>query len=174
MSFLIALYLGLYFSILNESKECLMRVSFIFLLLLLVGSKAHAFQWSSAEFVEKCSVVHHKILDIEDQATANYCIGVLRGAFTGILFTGAIKDGRFREAAEGGTFELPQCLLATDDGKFWTLLKDVVAQMRINNRDSKVESEPNTATSALIMALIQLYPCLLDPGLNNHLDGEGS
>ncbi|WP_207001869.1 hypothetical protein [Microbulbifer salipaludis] len=54
------------------------------------------------------------------------------------------------------------------------MLKDVIAQMRINNRHIKAKDVSNTAAIALITAMADLYPYLLVQRLDSHLGGENS
>ena len=113
---------------------------------------AYAHNWSVGEYIEKCSVVHQKTIRTEDEEIVGYCMGVLKGAIAGIMVTESLKTEEMK---------LPECLLTNGETKFWNIQKDVIATMRINTRGRDILQVPNTANGAVVMALIQLYPCLL-------------
>ena len=127
---------------------------YLFIIALLTwGPSASAFQWSVNEYIEKCSVVHQKSIAESDMETVGYCMGVLKGAFAGILVT---------KSLETGELEIPDCISLEDKNSYWEIQKDVLATMRLKFKHMESATEPNTANAAVVFALIELRPCLLD------------
>ncbi len=82
-----------------------------------------------------------------------YCMGVLKGVVSGLTLSSFIEK-------KGDEF-FP-CFFEMGPKKYWDLQKDVLAVMRLEIRDKMIAYSPNTANIAVGMALIKLYPCLLD------------
>ena len=99
-------------------KKCL-----LVLVLSLCTSSAYAFQWSVNEYVDNCSIVHQKTIAPDEMETVGYCMGVLKGAFAGILVT---------KLLETGELNLPDCISINEKTKFWEIQKNVLATMRLN------------------------------------------
>ena len=112
---------------------------------------ASAHDWSANEYIDKCSVVHQKTIRAEDEEIVGYCMGVLKGAIAGIFVSKSLAIGEFK---------LTECIISGGKTKFWDIQKDVIATMRVNMRGRDIAHVPNTANAAVVMALIQLYPCL--------------
>ena len=130
-----------------------MKKIVITITLLFYTSFAQAHNWSVSEYLDNCSVVHQKMLNTEDKEIAAYCMGVLKGVFTGILYSKILREGEL---------DFPVCMLTDGDTSFWNVQKDVMAVMRTNSKGMSSKYEPNTANAAVAEALIQLYPCLLE------------
>ncbi|MDH5633995.1 MAG: hypothetical protein OEZ10_13530 [Gammaproteobacteria bacterium] len=130
----------------------MIRALFVFTMLL-GTSIVHAFNWSVNEYIEKCSIVHQKNIQPEQMEVVGYCMGVLKGAMSGIFVTRAIDTGEFIS---------PSCI-SSAEGKntFWEMQKNVLAIMQLNDKKLKASSEPDTANAAVVNALFSLYPCLL-------------
>ena len=130
-----------------------MKKYFLIFVLISCTSTAYAFQWSVSEYIENCSVVHQKTIAEVDKETVGYCMGVLKGAFAGILVTKSLETGEFKT---------PDCISIYDKTSFWEIQKNVLATMRLNYKKLKTANNPNTANASVSFALIQLYPCLLN------------
>jgi len=112
-----------------------------------------AFDWSTDEYIENCSVIYQKKIADSDREIVGYCMGVLKGTITGIVLTRSIETGKTKT---------PMCMLSNGNMKFWEIQKNVLAQMRLKFKNIKSSNLPNTANAAVVAALIELYPCLLD------------
>ncbi len=112
-----------------------------------------AFDWSTNEYIENCSVVHQKKIADSEMEVVGYCMGVLKGTLSGIIITRSIETGKTK---------IPICLLNNGNMKFWEIQKNVLAKMRLKYKNIKSANQPNTANAAVASALIELYPCLLD------------
>jgi hypothetical protein len=130
-----------------------MKIFLSVLIIVSITSPAYAFQWSVNEYIDNCSVVHQKTIAEEEMETVGYCMGVLKGAFSGILVTKSLETGELK---------IPGCISINNKNSFWEIQKNVLATMRLNYKKWDSASEPNTANAAVSFALIELYPCLLD------------
>lgn len=84
-------------------------------------------------------------------------MGVLKGTLAGIMFPKIMEN-----AANNEMLSLPLCIFSDGNQTFWQIQKDVIAKMRLNNKKMGSSSSPNTANAAVMLALLELYPCLLD------------
>lgn len=116
-------------------------------------SYAHAFDWSVNEYITNCSVVHQKTLSEVDREILGYCMGVLKGTLTGIVITSSV---------EAKKFTMPTCIDTDDAPSSVEVQKNVLATMRLKYSSLEIANEPNTANFAVALALIDLYPCLLE------------
>ena len=120
--------------------------------LMIYFSPGHSFQWSINEYIDNCSVVHQKTISLQEREKLGYCMGVLKGALAGLLVVESYETG-----------ELPaQCVLLNSEGSWFETQKKVLATMRLNFKKWGSASEANTADIAVALALVELYPCLLD------------
>lgn len=111
----------------------------------------YAYEWSVNDYIENCSVVHLKTITDAEQKTIGYCMGVLKGAFSGVIVSRSL---------ESGDFQTPSCISSDGQTNFIDVQKNVLATMRLKYKAIEAASEPNTATAAVAYALIELYPCL--------------
>jgi len=130
-----------------------LKKKLIVLFFILTTSSLYAFDWSTNEYIENCSVVYQKKIADADKEIVGYCMGVLKGTLGGIITTRSLETGKPK---------IPKCLFDNGNMKFWEIQKNVLATMRLNYKQMKSANEPNTANAAVASALIELYPCLLD------------
>lgn len=120
---------------------------------MLITSSVYAFDWSTNDYIENCSVVYQKEISDADREIVGYCMGVLKGTLGGIITTRSIETGEIK---------FPECFLSNGNIKFWEIQKNVLATMRLHYKILNSANTPNTANAAVAFALIELYPCLLD------------
>jgi len=125
----------------------------VLLLWICTTSSLLAFDWSTNEYIENCSAVYQKKIADSDREVIGYCMGVLKGALSGIVLTRSIETGKTKT---------PMCMFSNVNMKFWEIQKNVLAEMRLKYKNTKSANLPNTANAAVVAALIELYPCLLD------------
>ena len=125
----------------------------LILVLIFSTSTAYAFEWSVNEYIDNCSIVHQKTFSKEDKEIIGYCMGLLKGSFSGILVTKSLETGELK---------IPSCISTNKKTSFFEIQKNVLATMRLNHKKLKSANELNTANAAVSFALIELYPCLLD------------
>jgi hypothetical protein len=126
---------------------------FIVAVLIFFSPKSLSFEWSADEFVDNCAVVYSDEFNADQLQILNYCMGVVKGVTSGLLYAKALTNG---------TEPLLNCIKEMRNISFLSVLKDVVAKMRIQNKDITASNEPNTANASVALALTELNPCLIN------------
>ena len=133
----------------------MMKRYIVAVVLLINASTSSAHPWSVNEYLDNCSVVYQKTISADDYETVGYCMGLLKGAMAGLMIAQWAKS---RELS----LDKLRCVVIDGERSFFEIQKDVISYMRLNLVKEMNPDIPNTATGAVALSLLALYPCLYE------------
>ncbi|WP_163930112.1 hypothetical protein [Paraferrimonas sp. SM1919] len=123
-----------------------MKKILIILISAVIATQAKAFEWSAQDYLKNCQ------LNNSNQAQQKYCVGALKGAFTGLMVSRTLTASGPKALA---------CLSSEEGNKsFEQIQQQVLVQMQSKADKGVLSAKPSSAETTLVLMLLEQYSCL--------------